>query len=318
MREMARARELLQELPRVPAPPEIEEAIHSHLERSVLLDDSSAASAPLRISRWPRIIAAAAIILLAAGLGIIVWLVIRPPSIPRTTAVNLPGPVPATAPSDVRMETADSLRSKPNFDETAKPKALSDSFAAPKTATSQPVGWGWPHREPMAAQAPPHDESFDQIGLVAVTSDPPQIQLQLRAFLSSQGLHAEAIDLPSQSLWPLDEPQKAFVVRGIDHEQVQSLRRLLDVSATTTLDRLNAPTTQPASDLSAASATQPAEAAPLPASQPVSESKVDLQILIRSQLPQPADQPPPQPTLEPTTRPDAPTTTPTFEDYQMP
>jgi hypothetical protein len=332
MREMARARELLQELPRVPAPPEIEEAIHSHLERSVLLDDSAAASAPLRISRWPQIISAAAIILLAAGLGIIVWLVIRPPTAARTTAVNLPPPLPATAPSHVRMETKDKPLAKQDFEQSVRPSASEESFAARKSAASQPVvgqsaesgglAMAEPHPRPpsMADDATSTAESVEQMGLVAVTEDPPQAELQLRAFLSSQGLSAKSIDLPSGLLLVMDEPQKAFIVRDIALEQVQSLRHLLDGSAATTLDLLNEPvlSTQPTLNDIAAPTSGPAAMDASPSTEPSPERKVDLLILVRREFMQPETQNPPEQMTKPATQPDVPTTAPGFEDYQMP
>ena len=64
-------RDLLKWLPRESAPPEVAETLNGQLERSVLLDEGTEA---LRPGIWPRIFAAAAIILLTAGLGIAVYL----------------------------------------------------------------------------------------------------------------------------------------------------------------------------------------------------------------------------------------------------
>ncbi len=317
MEEMARARKLLQDLPRASAPLEIEEALHSHLERSVLLDDSPAGSAPLRISRWPQIIAAAAIILLAAGLGLIVWLVIRPPAAHQPTAIHLP--TPATAPSGARMETheappvdqsdAVAMRTRPDAFK-AKTESAASPASKPTTADFQILAAGAPQTPEPSPPAP----SGEPFGLVALTRDPLQAELSLRAFLSSQGLHSETISLPSFSLWSVGEPQKIFIARGLDHEQLQALRRLLDVSATTTLEPLAPATTRPVE--SAIPATQPAAFVQTPASQPSPPSKMDLVLLIQVQ-PLAPDQV--EPELPPTSQPSSlPTTAPAFEDFQMP
>src|SRR5437660_733891 len=64
-------KDLLRWLPREPAPPEIAETLNSQLERSVLLDADM--DRTLRISRWPRVFAAAAIVILTSGLAVAVW-----------------------------------------------------------------------------------------------------------------------------------------------------------------------------------------------------------------------------------------------------
>jgi hypothetical protein len=228
------------------------------------------------------------------------------------------------------METRDQPLAKTYTERAAKPKETVNSLAARKAAASRPtdgqaaetsgIAMAAPQQFSMSDHAISPAESADQMGLLAATADPAQAELQLRAFLSSQGLSAKPVDLPPPFLWTTNETQKAFVVRGIDHEQLQSLRRLLDGSATTTLNRLNAPApaTQSTSNPVAAPTTEPAGEAYLPATEPSYRAKVDLLILVRSTIPQPADEAPPRPMTEPATQPDLPTTSPTFEDYQMP
>ena len=63
-------RDLIKWLPREAAPPEVAETLNGQLERSVLLDSDSEF---LRPNIWPRVMAAAAIILLTAGLGLAVY-----------------------------------------------------------------------------------------------------------------------------------------------------------------------------------------------------------------------------------------------------
>jgi hypothetical protein len=63
-------RDLIKWLPREAAPPEVAETLNGQLERSVLLDSDGDF---LRPSIWPRILAAAAIVALTAGLGLAVY-----------------------------------------------------------------------------------------------------------------------------------------------------------------------------------------------------------------------------------------------------
>jgi hypothetical protein len=63
-------RDLIKWLPREAAPSEVAETLNGQLERSVLLDSESDF---LRPSIWPRVMAAAAIVLLTAGLGLAVY-----------------------------------------------------------------------------------------------------------------------------------------------------------------------------------------------------------------------------------------------------
>jgi hypothetical protein len=102
-------RDLLRWLPREPAPPELAESLNGQLERSVLLDYDGAA---LRPSRWPRILAAAAIIALTAGLGVAVFMAL--PGSQKNPAMAFHGDGQAqTVPSDT---PAPSLAAAPSTD----------------------------------------------------------------------------------------------------------------------------------------------------------------------------------------------------------
>lgn len=73
--EVGKTRGLLRALPRESAPPDICDAFQGQLERSVLLadlDDDGGQSAT-KASRWPQYLAVAAVVMLAAGLGTIVY-----------------------------------------------------------------------------------------------------------------------------------------------------------------------------------------------------------------------------------------------------
>ncbi|MDQ3439366.1 MAG: zf-HC2 domain-containing protein, partial [Planctomycetota bacterium] len=76
--QLSKQRDLLRELPRETAPEEILDALQSQMERSVLLGDDDAAreSESMKIHRWPQLMAAAAIVVLTVGLGLVIYFVL--------------------------------------------------------------------------------------------------------------------------------------------------------------------------------------------------------------------------------------------------
>src|SRR5688572_18836044 len=77
--ELSTQRQMLRALPRESAPDEIMETLQGQLERAGLLGDDRAAevdAAAMRINRWPQVMAAAAIVLLAVGLVGIIYFVL--------------------------------------------------------------------------------------------------------------------------------------------------------------------------------------------------------------------------------------------------
>jgi hypothetical protein len=77
--ELRKHRDLLQTLPRATVPGELNENLTGQLERSTLLsDDDETSEAGARINRWPQLTAVAAVLLLAVGLGIVVYYVLPP------------------------------------------------------------------------------------------------------------------------------------------------------------------------------------------------------------------------------------------------
>ncbi|HEX4124098.1 MAG TPA: hypothetical protein VHY37_05165, partial [Tepidisphaeraceae bacterium] len=73
--ELRKMRDALQALPRENAPTELSESFSGQLERSVLLDGigDQPIEPRMRIVRWPQLVAVAAILLLAGGLGTVVY-----------------------------------------------------------------------------------------------------------------------------------------------------------------------------------------------------------------------------------------------------
>ena len=76
LRDLASTRRWVSELPKELAPPEIAELFEQHAERTMLLDDSASAVS-VRINRGPQVMLAAAILLLAVGLGAIIFIVLN-------------------------------------------------------------------------------------------------------------------------------------------------------------------------------------------------------------------------------------------------
>src|SRR3954453_20887633 len=101
--ELAATRTFVQSLNRESAPAELYEMFQSQLERSVLLDYNDGRDEPAvygRISRFPQAFAAAAIVLVAVGLGMIVYFALPTTGTRQNVAINDEGmlPPPSSAP----------------------------------------------------------------------------------------------------------------------------------------------------------------------------------------------------------------------------
>jgi hypothetical protein len=117
--ELMKQRKLLTNLPREMAPADIAETINAQLERAVLLgdiDDREQATT-LRMNFWPRIRLVAAMIVLTAGLGMTIYLLVpwpnnKPPEIAGN--VELPVvPKPDETIASKRLDTVDKLETAP-------------------------------------------------------------------------------------------------------------------------------------------------------------------------------------------------------------
>lgn len=88
--DLMRHRMDLASLPRAKAPAELNEALCGQLERSALLDPAADddTEVVLRINRWPQYAAVAAVVLLAVGLGIVVYSVLPGPGGRPSIAIN--------------------------------------------------------------------------------------------------------------------------------------------------------------------------------------------------------------------------------------
>ena len=96
--EVGKTPHLLRALPREPAPADICEAFQGQLERSVLLADldDEGGTSSMKINRWPQYLAVAAVVMLAAGLGMVVYFGL-PSGVPdRNVAISTGGGPPGT------------------------------------------------------------------------------------------------------------------------------------------------------------------------------------------------------------------------------
>jgi len=99
---IAATRDLLRQLPREPAPAGLREAVMSQIEHTRLLRPAGA-SAPPRAARWPRAVAAAAVVLLTIGLGWNLYTSMKPPATDERVVTvppdsTPPAPEPGGAP----------------------------------------------------------------------------------------------------------------------------------------------------------------------------------------------------------------------------
>ncbi len=105
LQELKRTKVMMMSLPHEQAPVDLAETLQGHLERSVLLDGvgTDHLETTLRINRWPQLMGVAAVVLLALGLGVLVYVVL---------------PQHSSAP--VAMSTKDGLIPSAGVGETAK------------------------------------------------------------------------------------------------------------------------------------------------------------------------------------------------------
>ena len=104
--ELIEQRWMLRALPRARAPHDVAETLNAQLERAALLNqDEDWRDQPIRLSRWPQVRAAAAVLLLVFGLAAVVYYVVPSPN--RTG-----GPIVFNAPTIRDDRAADSLTSR--------------------------------------------------------------------------------------------------------------------------------------------------------------------------------------------------------------
>jgi hypothetical protein len=142
-------RDLIRWLPREQAPLDLTESLHGQLERSVLLDDPIES---LRPSLWPRVLAAAAIVILTVGLGAAVFYALPQSTRPQMAiGSKLPegneddfgfkgGSAPALAPAPVPFDTTAAPTNESAKAELKKSDGADASPAAPDADRNLSLG----------------------------------------------------------------------------------------------------------------------------------------------------------------------------------
>lgn len=132
LQDLRENRRVLRDLPRESAPAEMAEAMQAQMERSALLDDDEPVEREGvigRIGQWPQAMSAAAIILLALGLGAVVYFVLPSNSNRPTVALKPESGAPAGGPT-IRVPE------KPESPEDATgPRLTEPVIAAPRPTT---------------------------------------------------------------------------------------------------------------------------------------------------------------------------------------
>ncbi len=133
--DLTKQRELVRSLPRVNAPSEIAETLQGQLERSVLLGSGVDAGddVSMRMSPWPHRGAIAAVVLLTAGLGFLVYKVL-PSNKPTAGELAIAPPqsqVQSSTPATLSTEQPATATPEQPIASAGKDQVLADKIASP-------------------------------------------------------------------------------------------------------------------------------------------------------------------------------------------
>lgn len=193
--ELAAQRDWLQHLPREEAPADLAEAIESRSERAALLDAGTRSTSAARWSTFgPRTWLAAAVVILAAGLGVLVYVTVPTRQAARRYSM---GPT-----------SSERLATQPRGDEETRPELLSETTppapdatpprpAEPAIADRESIKRGVslemprPERAPLPSAATPTPMASvepDRVVLVVQAQDLQAAHGQVLAFFSRNNL----------------------------------------------------------------------------------------------------------------------------------
>lgn len=216
--ELQRQRAQLRTLPRETAPAEIMDHLQAHLERHALLSDGDTSASAMKINRWPQFGAVAAMLVLAVGLGILVYQVLPSGGMKPEQMVLAP-------PSVQQLSTVPALSgtesSKPDEDAVATNAMGKDAFApveesAPSMAAArrqdrlmakalahEPIVGHEPAAEVMAPVSAdsvpttlPAGPLSNASALVVSSDDPALTRSLLASYLVVKGLAYEVVKQP--------------------------------------------------------------------------------------------------------------------------
>jgi hypothetical protein len=148
--ELLKTRDLVRQLPRATAPPDVSETLQGQLERSVLLGTmpDELEGSRLRIGFWSRMRAIAAVLLLAAGLGAAGFYVLRnarsplelatlPPKHETTEATTLPTAAGSAIAGAPELESSASLPAE--MGDAARRREATEIASATPPSTPAPA-----------------------------------------------------------------------------------------------------------------------------------------------------------------------------------
>jgi hypothetical protein len=165
--ELAANRDMLRQLPRIGAPLEILEAVEAHMERNQLLGargESDRLAGMAKRSRLPRMLAAAAVVTLTAGLGAVVYVVLKPTyrspqfveapmaAAPATEQV-LVDAAPTDAPLAGASADASPTSTPSDAEASAQSLAPTDTLRQRAFALAAPITPASPTGQPAGAEA---------------------------------------------------------------------------------------------------------------------------------------------------------------------
>jgi anti-sigma factor RsiW len=90
--DLARTREWMRSVPRETSPVDLGEMFQGHVERKMLLDDSTDNAGGMSINRWPQYVLVAAITMLTIGLGVVLVAILKSPNGQGTASTSVLGP----------------------------------------------------------------------------------------------------------------------------------------------------------------------------------------------------------------------------------
>ncbi len=144
--DLALTRQWLRDLPREPAPADVGEAFQQQVERSLLLGDEYEPKARKNGGRLPQVALMAALILVTAGLGVGLMLMLSGPNRPTPKfAANVPASRPADTASDSPVAARDAAATPPSAPVAAarSPEPSITEAATPPQAAGGAGGGGF-------------------------------------------------------------------------------------------------------------------------------------------------------------------------------
>lgn len=216
--ELMRTRNLVRDLPRAKAPPELNEALHGQLERSMLLGDGLSVSMAGPRRRFSHMAVLAAALFLAVGLAAAIYGVLRATS-NRTQFVltaSQPDMTPANVVARQMMNGPTTLPAVEEIKSISNQKLLSELSAVAVNTNKLSAPVAQPTTQPTAVaqtmdlqlESPPastvNHQAGPALGRIYVkvsATDPAAASEALDRFLSASGVAYERV-LPGASTQP--------------------------------------------------------------------------------------------------------------------